>query len=270
MKHDEEARSTRRISRESGRFVRSTPGSRSLERGLQLLRAFRIGTAALTNAELAERTGLARPTVSRLTRSLVEYGFLQYDIVLQAYRLTAATLSLGLAYRQQSPVLEAAHLLLAETARTEQVNVGLAVADLSEMVFLDFVRGSPRSLRRLVEAGMRIPAESFSTGRAWLASLPAPERDNALASLAARHDTDWPGIREMIDVAQAEIAAQGFCIERWVPGMVGLSAPVVCRQLPGCVVSFAVPLTDDSPSDLAARHGPALLRLTVALGKVGE
>ncbi|MFJ4291862.1 IclR family transcriptional regulator [Cupriavidus sp. NPDC089707] len=270
MSHDEQARSTRRISRESGRFVRSTPGSRSLERGLQLLRAFRIGTAALTNAELAERTGLARPTVSRLTRSLVEYGFLQYDIALQAYRLNAVTLSLGLAYRQQSPVLEAAAVLLAKAAREEQLNVGLAVADLHEMVFVDFARGTSRGIRRAVEPGMRLPVESTSTGRAWLASLPADECENALASLAPRHGAAWPAVRKLIDSARAEVATQGFCTGRWVPGMVGLSAPVVCRQLPGCVVSFAIPLTDDSPSELIERHGVALLRLAAALGNAGE
>lgn len=77
---DKDVPSTRRLSRESGRFVRSTPGSRSLSRGLQLLRTFRNGIGALTNAEMADRTGLARLTVSRLTRTLVENGFLHYDI----------------------------------------------------------------------------------------------------------------------------------------------------------------------------------------------
>ena len=70
-----ETRSTRARTLATGTFVRSTKGSQSLERGLALLRAFRTGTLALSNAELAERCQLPRPTVSRLTRSLVDAGF---------------------------------------------------------------------------------------------------------------------------------------------------------------------------------------------------
>ena len=40
-----------------------------LARGLSVLRAFRPGESALGNAEIAARTGLSRPTVSRLTQT---------------------------------------------------------------------------------------------------------------------------------------------------------------------------------------------------------
>lgn len=67
--------SSRRRTREGGTFVRDTPGSRSLERGLAIIRAFRLDAHSLTNAEIAAITGLARTTVSRPTRSLVEGRF---------------------------------------------------------------------------------------------------------------------------------------------------------------------------------------------------
>ena len=46
----------------------------TLARGLSLLAAFRPGEIWLSNAELARRTGLSRPTVSRLGATLVELG----------------------------------------------------------------------------------------------------------------------------------------------------------------------------------------------------
>jgi len=100
--------SSRQRSRATGRFIRETPGSRSLERGLALLRAFRQGGPALTNADLAERVGLPRPTVSRLTRSLVDSGFLSFDFEQRAYRLTPVYLSLALVYRDDFPELDLA------------------------------------------------------------------------------------------------------------------------------------------------------------------
>ena len=48
-----------------------SPANRSLERGIEILRAFRPGSELLANGDLAERTGLSRSTVSRLTQTLV-------------------------------------------------------------------------------------------------------------------------------------------------------------------------------------------------------
>lgn len=263
---DEDAPSTRRLSRESGRFVRSTPGSRSLARGLQLLRTFRNGTAALTNAELADRTGLARPTVSRLTRTLVESGFLHYDIAQQAYRLTAVAMSLGLVFRQQVPLLDMAPAMLSEAAQAERVNAGLAVADVTDMVVVAFERGSPTRVGRVVEPGMRLPLGTTSAGWAWLGGLPADERERQFALLAARHGGAWDDMRAEAEAAVHAVAMHGFCIVHRKDSPVGMSAPVHSRQLPGCVVSFAIPLATEPLDVLAARHGPALLRLAARVG----
>ena len=50
----------------------------ALGRGLMILRAFDIGEPYLGNAAIAERTGLAKATVSRLTQTLLELGYLLY------------------------------------------------------------------------------------------------------------------------------------------------------------------------------------------------
>ena len=124
--------------------------NRSLERGIEILRAFRPGSEVLGNGELAERTGLARSTVSRLTQSLVDTGFLQYDAALRAYRLGVPVLSLAHAMRSGSTVLQLAAPMMRELAQAEHLNVGLAMADRDEMVYLESIRhGRKASLRRL-------------------------------------------------------------------------------------------------------------------------
>jgi DNA-binding IclR family transcriptional regulator len=86
----------------------SSPSNRSLERGVEILRAFRPGSELLGNGELAERTGLPKSTVSRLTQTLVAVGMLQAESALRAYRLAPAVLSLGHAMRTGSRVLSIA------------------------------------------------------------------------------------------------------------------------------------------------------------------
>ena len=46
--------------------------------GLRPLRAFRCDRASLGNAELVRRTGLPKATVSRLTTTLLQVGFLRH------------------------------------------------------------------------------------------------------------------------------------------------------------------------------------------------
>src|SRR6266496_3577684 len=51
----------------------------TLAHGLDVLAAFRNSPGPLSNAELALHTGLSRPTVSRLTYTLAQLGYLKRD-----------------------------------------------------------------------------------------------------------------------------------------------------------------------------------------------
>ena len=53
--------------------------STTLAHGLDVLGAFRNGSGSLSNADLAASTGLSRPTVSRLTYTLAQLGYLKRD-----------------------------------------------------------------------------------------------------------------------------------------------------------------------------------------------
>ena len=50
----------------------------ALARGLEVLRAFTPTEGLLGNGEIAERTGLPKPTVSRLTYTLTKLGYLEF------------------------------------------------------------------------------------------------------------------------------------------------------------------------------------------------
>jgi DNA-binding IclR family transcriptional regulator len=51
----------------------------TLAHGLDLLAAFRHTPGSLSNADLAAHSGLSRPTVSRLTYTLAQLGYLKRD-----------------------------------------------------------------------------------------------------------------------------------------------------------------------------------------------
>src|ERR1700751_4398706 len=74
---------------------RENDAARTLSKGFEIRRAFRPGESYLGNKELAERTGLSKSTVSRLTGVLIQLGYLRYSPELGRYALGVALLSLA-------------------------------------------------------------------------------------------------------------------------------------------------------------------------------
>lgn len=218
--------SSRRQTRQTGVFVRTTPGSQSLERGLSILRTFRHGVDSLTNADIAERTGLVRPTVSRLCRSLVDSGFLEFDRQQNAYRLSVASLSLSLSFRSSEPALDAVLPLIRELAQSRKVNVSLATADQLEMVYVETVRFSRQGVFRHQAAGSRIPMAITSLGRAYLAGMPALQRQCLLEKMQSAQGKDWPKTQEQLQQALQQFELSGFCYTQWQPGMGSVASPI--------------------------------------------
>lgn len=222
-----------------------SPRNRSLERGIAILRAFRPGTELLGNSELAERTGLPRATVSRLTQTLAEAGWLEHDANERAYRLGAPVLTLGHAMRAGSSVLRVARPPMTALARRLRINIGLAVRDGDEMVYLDSVRFNARGAERSIVPGHRVPIELTALGRAWLAVAPRAERAALTALWRAKRGARWRRLEREIAEAAASIQERGYCVAAWQPQVVALAAPIVTPGRPIHVVNASV--TTDVP-----------------------
>lgn len=251
--------SSRKQTHQSGVFVRTTPGSQSLARGLTILRAFRNGVELLTNADIADRTGLVRPTVSRLCRTLVETGFMEYDSERRGYRLSIASLSLALAFRSTEPEMDVALGLMRELAQGRQVNVGMATADLDEMVYLESVRFSRKGIFRRMVAGSRIPMVETSLGCAYLAGLNPAQRDIALRHLSQAHVNSQA---KRLDKEIKKFHAQGYCYAQWQAGMGAIAAPLHSPSGRTYAVNISFPLgSEDEESALIKAYAPLLLGL---------
>lgn len=234
--------SSRHLTKLTGTFTRSTAGSQSLERGLRILRAFRAGGDALTNAELALRTGLPRPTVSRLLRSLVDAEFLSYDLASGAYRLAAVVLSLAVTYQSSSSNLRVVMPLIRKLAEREKVNVGLAVADQLDMVYIAALRKGQDSITKTRNhvPGSRVPIEQTAVGLAYLAGMTEKARDRLLAQIAPKYGNEWSKVKSTIERSRDQLLQQGYCTAEWNPGLIGIGTNITApnRDLYGVNISF--------------------------------
>lgn len=206
-----------------------SPSNRSLIRGIEILRAFRPGSDLLGNSEIAERTGLARATVSRLTQTLVGVGMLQLDHEKRAYRLAPAILSFGHSMRTGSHILDIAAPKMRELAESEGINVGLAAPDRDEMVYLESIRYKRRVAFRNVMSGQRIPMELTSLGRAYLSTIPQTKRDALFKMFRERRQSQWESnLHHEIETAMRDVQNLGYCAASWQPGAIAVAAPMQC------------------------------------------
>jgi DNA-binding IclR family transcriptional regulator len=147
----------------------------SVARAFSILRSFRRGERALGNKDIAERTGLPRSSVARITATLTELGYLEYVARHEKYALGVGVLGLGQNYLAGLDVRERARPLMQGLADEMNATVALAARDGDQMVFIEICHG-PQPFGLRMGVGERVPRGTTALGRAVHAALPAAER----------------------------------------------------------------------------------------------
>ena len=109
----------------------------TLAKGLEVLRAFDAASPALGNREIAQRTGIGRPTVVRLTRTLALLGYLKYHEPTARYRLAAPVLSFGYPLLCQLGIRQIARPHMQELADFARGAVSLAMRGGDQLVLIE-------------------------------------------------------------------------------------------------------------------------------------
>lgn len=239
----------------------------ALARGLELLRAFGPNDDYLGNAELSRRTGIPRPTVSRLTYTLMRLGYLVYAEPLEKYRLGQGAMVLGHRYLATSGIREVAQPLMQSLAFATGCTVALATPDRHEMVYLEVCQPRGALVMRLTP-GSRLPMATSAIGRAWLAGLGPVGRAAAMADLERHYQARWPGVRAKLDRALRDYARRGFCAAHaeWDRTVSGAAAPVVLeRGTEVLAINIGGAAARLTPETLEGNLGPRIRQLAETL-----
>lgn len=183
----------------------------ALARGLELLRCFTPRESLLGNQELAKKTGLPKPTVSRLTHTLTRLGYLRHLPHSGKYQLEVGVMSFGYAMLSNLSIRALARPFMEEMAGYAKAAVAMAARDRLSMVYLDVVHGEANlTMRRQV--GSHLSLHRSAIGRACLAAMPEDEREFILGHIRKRHPEDWPEVRKGLERAFRDYADYGFCL----------------------------------------------------------
>jgi DNA-binding IclR family transcriptional regulator len=183
----------------------------AVARGFDVLNAFVPDGGPLGNQEIAARSGLPRPTVSRIAFTLTELGYLVYSPETEKYRLGPGILALAAAFGAGTRLADIAHGPMQELADATRGTVAIGQADGTDMVYLLLRRSVSRIMLRQ-DVGSRIPMATTAMGHAYLHALPAARRAAQADLLAERMGAEAPRFREALARTGEEMAQRGFCV----------------------------------------------------------
>jgi len=246
--------------------------SMNLARGMQVLRAFSATDPLLGNREIADRTGLPKPTISRLTYTLTLLGYLSRDAVLQKYRLGTGVLSLGHPLLASMGVRQVARPFMEQLARDTGCTVNLGMRDRENVVYVESVRAD-KGNQHLPDIGSTRPLLATSIGRALILACPPPERTAILNRLRLQDAALFDTHRAAWLADQKLYAEHGFCHARgdWQKDVHAVAAPVrlPARELPvamNCTLAAYRMPRDKMVRDIVPRLLDAVRQLETAQG----
>jgi DNA-binding IclR family transcriptional regulator len=183
----------------------------ALSRGLDVLRAFHPNDGLLGNQELAARTKLPKPTVSRLTYTLTKLGYLTPVPRFEKYQLAPSAMALGYAALANLGVRHLSEAFREEVMRETGGAVAVGARDRLSMIYFGQSRNG-LTLGVQLDVGSRIPIATTAMGRAYIWALPPDDRTALLRELREHYGSRWPKIRDGIERSGEMVARHGFAI----------------------------------------------------------
>jgi DNA-binding IclR family transcriptional regulator len=183
----------------------------ALSRGLDVLRAFRPNDGLLGNQEIAARTNLPKPTISRLTYTLTKLGYLTQVPRFEKYQLAPSAMALGYAALANLGVRHLSESFRNELMRQTGGACAVGARDRLSMIYFGQSR-SELTVGVQLDVGSRVPIATTAMGRAYFWALPEGERSNLQRELREHYGHRWTKIRDGLERSGEIVAKHGFAI----------------------------------------------------------
>jgi IclR family pca regulon transcriptional regulator len=183
---------------------------RSLVRGLDVILAFSQNRPRMSLSQMAEATGLSRPTARRILLTLEAHGYARSNG--KTFALTPRVLALGYAYLSSLNLTAIAQPYMERVVERTQEGCSLATLDATDVVYVTRV-STHRISSITLATGTRLPAHATSMGHVLLAGLSESELEHYLAQAALRPLTGYTITRREELITRLELVrAQGYAI----------------------------------------------------------
>jgi len=182
----------------------------TLARGLEVLRCFTPAEPMLGNKEISVRTGLPKPTVSRLTYTLTKLGYLRHNMRMGKYQLGSAVLSIGYPLLASMSIRQIARPFMKELADYVNGSVNMGIRDRLNMVYVEACRSG--NLTTLPDIGTSVPIAQSVMGRAFLYACTPPEREAVLNQMKVKEPEMLRKFQPAIAKSLEDVRGKGYCV----------------------------------------------------------
>jgi DNA-binding IclR family transcriptional regulator len=234
----------------------------TLAHGLDVLAAFRNGTGSRSNAELALHTGLSRPTVSRLTYTLAQLGYLKRNA---KGRFEPGLGILATAY----PVLSAlkvrqiARPLMRDFAAYAGGTVSIAMPFGLDFIYVETLRTTD-AVPHVPDVGFMGSLATTAVGRALLSLFTPEELERYVQTVKAERpeEFDYVQARTLPDIELCRERGFGISLGEWRREIFGVGAPLYRTPSGDCLsVNCGIPSFRFSAEQIERECGPRILGL---------
>jgi DNA-binding IclR family transcriptional regulator len=234
----------------------------TLAHGLDVLAAFRNSTGSLSNAELALHTGLSRPTVSRLTYTLAQLGYLKRNA---KGRFEPGLGILATAY----PVLSAlkvrqiARPLMRDFAAYAGGTVSIAMPFGLDFIYVETLRTTD-AVPHVPDVGFMGSLSTTAVGRALLSLFTPEELEQYVQTVKAERpeEFDYVRTRTLPDIELCRERGFGISLGEWRREIFGVGAPLYRTSSGDCLsVNCGIPSFRFSAEQIERECGPRILGL---------
>jgi IclR family pca regulon transcriptional regulator len=244
---------------------------RALTRGLDVILAFSRHRPQMTLTEVAEATGLSRPTARRILLTLQDGGYVRSEG--RTFALTPRVLALGYAYLSSLNLTEIAQAFMERVVELTREGCSLATLDDADVVYVTRVP-THRITSITLATGTRLPAHATSMGHVLLADLPEAELDRYLtgadlrpvtartirtpAELRARltqvREQGWAMVDQELEDGLRSVAAPVRDANGRVIAALGLSSTTATTEAQAMRERF-VPILGDAAAQISRQLG---------------
>ncbi|RJR43409.1 MAG: IclR family transcriptional regulator [Desulfobacteraceae bacterium] len=219
-----------------------------LEKAMRVLDEYSPQENAFTLDALTKRTGLSKPAVYRILRTMEKNGYIRYDRSDGLYRLGLRFLELGSSVFSSTSIRKSASPHLDSIARSLKATVLVGVILEDQFSYIDKREGN--SILRIPSLlGAKMPPNDSFLGLTLLAFMDPPERKRLLKLYPLKkHTESSPRTLGEIEAELTRTRQQGYLLEQggFYEGVVQVGVPImgatgeVVAALGVCLQEFRV------------------------------
>src|SRR3954451_838352 len=234
----------------------------TLAHGLDLLAAFRDRSGSLSNAELALHTGLSRPTVSRLSYTLEQLGYLKRDAK-GRFELGLGVLAAAYPVLSALKVRQLARPLMRDFAAYTGGTVSIAMPFGLDFIYVETLRTTD-AVPHVPDVGFTGTLATTAVGRALLSLCSKDEVQRYVQTVKAQRpqESEYVERRTLPDIELCRERGFAVSIGERRREIFGVAAPLYRTPTGDCLsVNCGIPSFRFNAEQVERDCGPRILGL---------